>query len=305
MSIFQHDCPHCGTKNVAFSIIRDHAASRATQNPWDTLAVCGLCSRSVLATFKFSSHPPSERLKTSDRVNVDKPKLYPESRDTTAPEHTPGNAADYYRQGMENLARNWDAAGMMFRKALDAALKFKFPDDSKKSLNNRIKCAAGRHELTPELAEWAHQIRLDGNEAAHEEAPFSEEDAKRLQVFTDLVFRYLFTLPGMMNEARQGEASAEDQTQRQSAGGKGQEDPDGELGRFSTTCAENVSRSTPRTQSRMSVSDAPPGSLSRKERYDGWNRERDLLRLWPAGRDRVLVGWHNRIQLPRGSVWRI
>ena len=112
---------------------------------------------------------------------------------------------------MENLAKNWDAAGAMFRKALDVGLKVKFPEDSKGSLYERIGRAAQRHDLTPELAEWAHKIRLDGNEAAHDEVPFMDEDAKRLQVFTELVFRYLFTLPGMMQEARGAESSEDGQ----------------------------------------------------------------------------------------------
>ena len=110
---------------------------------------------------------------------------------------------------MENLPKNWDAAGAMFRKALDVGLKVKFPEDSKGSLYERIGRAAQRHDLTPELAEWAHKIRLDGNDAAHGEVPFSDEDAERLQVFTELVFRYLFTLPGMMKEA-QGVETSED-----------------------------------------------------------------------------------------------
>ena len=44
-----------------------------------------------------------------------------------------------------------------------------------------------------------------GNEAAHEEEPFTEGDARALHAFTDLVLRYLFTLPGMMAAARREE----------------------------------------------------------------------------------------------------
>ena len=102
---------------------------------------------------------------------------------------------------MENLPKAWDAAGSMFRKVLDTGLKAKFPE-IKGTLQQRIKKAADQRELTPDLAEWADQIRLDGNEAAHDEKPFSEEDAKRLQTFTNLVLIYLFTLPGMLAKAR-------------------------------------------------------------------------------------------------------
>ncbi len=89
----------------------------------------------------------------------------------------------------------------MFRKALDTGLKAKFPD-IKGTLFERIDEAARQNKLTPSLAEWAHQIRLDGNDAAHDEEPFSKEDAERLQTFTELVLLYLFTLPGKLDEAR-------------------------------------------------------------------------------------------------------
>ena len=102
---------------------------------------------------------------------------------------------------MDNLNGNWDAAGTMFRKAIDVGLKIKFPE-IKGKLYIRIKKAEEARGLTPELAAWAHQIRLDGNDAAHEEEPFTKEEAESLHTFTDLVLRYLFTLPGMLAEAQ-------------------------------------------------------------------------------------------------------
>ena len=102
---------------------------------------------------------------------------------------------------------NWDAAGSMFRKVLDTGLTAKFPNIAG-TLYERIKAAAKQHRLTPDLANWADQIRLDGNDAVHDGKPFSQEDAERLQTFTELVLRYLFTLPGMLDEARGAPATA-------------------------------------------------------------------------------------------------
>lgn len=56
--------------------------------------------------------------------------------------------------------------------------------------------------LTPDMKEWAHEIRLGGNDAAHEEKPFTKQEAERLYTFSLLVFNYLFMLPGMLAEAR-------------------------------------------------------------------------------------------------------
>ncbi len=62
----------------------------------------------------------------------------------------------------------------MSRKALEAALKDKLPEiNNKVPLRARIKKAAEQQVLTHDLAEWADQIALDGNSAAHDAEPFS------------------------------------------------------------------------------------------------------------------------------------
>ena len=90
---------------------------------------------------------------------------------------------------------------MMFRETLEEALKELFPDLSGESLSFQIKEAAAQQALTPDLAEWSHHIRLEGNKAAHA-APYKEEEAHALAAFTEMVLRYLFTLPGMVKEKR-------------------------------------------------------------------------------------------------------
>ncbi len=214
MSVFKANCPHCGTRSVAFSVVYEHRAHMyehrthtTTTNLWDTLAFCAQCSRSILATFLLEDrNKPREFVATHD--DVDPLEIYPSPRRTGAPEHTPTTVAEYYRQGIENLPGNWTAAGIMFRKTLDIGLKAKFPS-LKGTLEKRIDKAAEQGGLTSDLAEWAHQVRLDGNDAAHEEEPSEEEVAKRLHAFTRLVLLYLFTLPEMLRKAR---VQAEEET---------------------------------------------------------------------------------------------
>ena len=59
---------------------------------------------------------------------------------------------------------------------------------------------------TPAMKEWAHHIRLDANEATHEVEEFTEDDAKKLQLFTEMFLTYAFMLPAMMKRAK-GEIS--------------------------------------------------------------------------------------------------
>lgn len=202
MDIFQADCPHCGTKSVGFTIVHQWHAHKVGGYHWDTLAWCGQCSKGVLATFQTpNSNPPTSHLGNASWDYSNALVIAPSCPDTSAPDHTPTNVARFYAQGMDNLPGNWDAAGSMFRKALETALKNKFPE-IKGTLYERIEKAAKQHKLMPDLADWAHQIRLDGRNAVHEEEPFSKEEAERLSTFTKLILLYLFSLPGMIDQAQ-------------------------------------------------------------------------------------------------------
>ena len=62
----------------------------------------------------------------------------------------------------------------------------------------RIDALATKGVITQDLREWAHQIRLDGNDAVHDEDPFKKEEAEELLDFTELFLTYVYTLPGRL-----------------------------------------------------------------------------------------------------------
>ena len=215
MSVFRADCPRCGTRSVAleinyeimFKTIDD--ANRGmlddTQSAWDTFSICGCCHRGIVVTFLVQgTREPSECLE--ENIEIKRIEMAPKPQESEVPLYTPPNVARYYSQGLDSVNRgNWDAAGGMFRKALAFGLKEAFPEIescSKGELHNCIKEAESQQGLTPALAEWAHRIRLDGNEALHEEQ-FSADDARSISKFSELLFHYLFALPGMLKEARE------------------------------------------------------------------------------------------------------
>jgi hypothetical protein len=66
------------------------------------------------------------------------------------------------------------------------------------NLQQRIEKLSVAVGVTPAMKEWAHEIRELGNDAAHEEEPFTEIEATTLQAFTELFLTYTFTLPGML-----------------------------------------------------------------------------------------------------------
>jgi Domain of unknown function (DUF4145) len=105
---------------------------------------------------------------------------------------------------MDNHKRsNWDAGGAMFRKALDTSLRRLNPG-GKGSIYDRINTLPPNAGVTDAMKEWAHQIRRLGADAAHDEDPFSEIEAKALQSFTELFLTYAFMLPGMLAASNPG-----------------------------------------------------------------------------------------------------
>ncbi|WP_081429624.1 DUF4145 domain-containing protein [Solidesulfovibrio magneticus] len=197
-------CPHCCTKNVAFQLVSSVILSKNSQDNrvyYLSFFQCAYCKEGVLIRFSnVISAPPPENVTDIGRYKVER--IYPEISQVKAPKYVSENIKRFFVQGVDNLKRsNYDAAGMMFRKVLDVSLKEQSEDGSG-TLYQRIKRLADGNKLTPSMAEWAHQIRIDGNEAAHDEAPLSREVAESLRDFTELMLMYLYTLPGMLEERR-------------------------------------------------------------------------------------------------------
>lgn len=85
---------------------------------------------------------------------------------------------------------------MLAATAVDAMLKARgYPSGT---LNQRIEKAAADHVITADMAQWAHDVRLDANDQRHAdenaELP-SDADAKRCVEFAQALAEFLFVLP--------------------------------------------------------------------------------------------------------------
>lgn len=95
---------------------------------------------------------------------------------------------------------------MTFRKVIDVSTKLLDPSLAKKALAFRIDDLEKSGKLTADIKAWAHEIRLDGNNAAHEDDPFTREQAESLRFFVDAYLRYIYTLPKMVERSRENRA---------------------------------------------------------------------------------------------------
>ncbi|KIJ00528.1 hypothetical protein ST27_10250 [Xanthomonas phaseoli pv. phaseoli] len=83
----------------------------------------------------------------------------------------------------------------MFRKALDLATRELDATLAGKTLVTRINALEAAGKLTSDLKEWAHLIRLDGNNGAHDDEELPADQIEQLRMFTELFLVYTFTLP--------------------------------------------------------------------------------------------------------------
>ena len=70
------------------------------------------------------------------------------------------------------------------------------------TLGQKIKSLATAGKLTGDITVWSENIRDIGNEAAHEESPITRDELTALRNFSEMVLRYLFSLPNAVKKRR-------------------------------------------------------------------------------------------------------
>lgn len=88
----------------------------------------------------------------------------------------------------------WNATATMCRRTVQEAVLDK--SGIGKDLYNQIEDLAAKNFITPDLKDWAHDVRLIGKDGAHADVPTdaTEEDAKYAIDFTDEFLNYIYVL---------------------------------------------------------------------------------------------------------------
>jgi hypothetical protein len=193
------DCPRCKAVKMTHDV---HGASMNTSDIWDIFAACRRCGRgSVFTISGLVNRNPLVHMIDKDilravggdgrLVAVAPPQAKP-----GGPDGLPPAVLRTYLQGRSALERGeLDASGAMFRKSIDIATSMMDQALASKKLVARIDALAASGLLTSTLKEWAHQIRLDGNDAVHDEDEPTRQGAEQLASFTEMFLIYTFTMP--------------------------------------------------------------------------------------------------------------
>ena len=177
-------CPHCRVHKpllVKATMIDTKNHSTTNHRFW-YIYKCNTCGGVVTAA--------------GPQQNVAATEIYPAPQ--SVDDSIPLRAKEYLKQAIDSIHAPAGAV-MLAASSVDAMLKEKELTDG--SLYKRIEKAVEEHLITPEMATWAHEVRLDANDQRHADQEASlptERDAQRVIDFTTALAQFLFVLPQMV-----------------------------------------------------------------------------------------------------------
>lgn len=174
-------CPHCGVDTPMINMLGNYQTNNFDQSNlrhWACYA-CKRCGGVIVAS--------------APNLSKDVLEVFPNSPEVD--ESIPEKAKAYLTQAINSRSAPAGAV-MLTASAVDAMLKAK--EYTSGSLYHRIEEAANNHLITPEMATWAHEVRLDANDQRHadEEATLpTAQDADKAIDFSLALAEFLFVLP--------------------------------------------------------------------------------------------------------------
>lgn len=207
MSFYVGTCPHCSTKQIALRVVAaeafgSHAGNIHFECPHCNKPSCGQIQSNTGGANFTNAVGSKDSLNSFGFTLVE---IWPEPPKAQIPDHIPDNVGRSLAQAEANfqLDEHDEAAGVMYRKALDLGLKAIDPS-LKGMLATRIEQLGKAGKLTDELVAWAKEIKNLGNDGAHEEEAIERKELEALRGLTDMVLRYLFTLPKIVRQRKEG-----------------------------------------------------------------------------------------------------
>lgn len=189
-------CPFCmekGNFSIAFTEAKKNPNSSKRLN--FTTLKCGNCAGFVMVLWAHgefdTSHHAFKVLPWP--LQVDK-----------WPKDWPDDVGRYWLQARSNLiAENWDAAALMARSALQVSLRAQ--NAQGRTLKDEIDDLSAKGTLPQIMREWAHEVRVLGNDSAHPkpgQAPTESKDAKDIVEFLEFFLKYSYSLPELIKQYR-------------------------------------------------------------------------------------------------------
>lgn len=210
MAVFVIDCPHCGAKKSSFGAVASFPDPTSNRTVFSVLGVCSSCHRPVaFVVGSGTTHDPAQHPgNVLATPNFHLMNAYPAPPVIDIPESVPADVARAFEQAEKaRHAGIWDAAAAMYRKAMELGLKDLSPGIEAWKIEKRIDKMHAQGLITADIKDWAHELRLDGNDSVHE-ISVEKETVEQMMSFCRALFMYLYSLPGQVKAARARRAAA-------------------------------------------------------------------------------------------------
>lgn len=201
MAVLVRDCFHCKARSIGFTL-EWSANWRNKRGEFVAAATCGNCGRpiSFMASNSGNSNPPTAAPGNIETNGYKVGDLWPQPEAPTIPRHVPEEYVPKLTEaeGAFGSGFHTGAAGL-YRSLIDVTTKRQLRAaqlSEKGSLFDRLDRLADNHVIPKSVADWAHEVRVIGNEGLHEEASVSPEDCAMARSFAQTYLRYAFELPG-------------------------------------------------------------------------------------------------------------
>lgn len=178
------------------------------------LVMCSTCEKPLIfrvsgyASWAAAAQSVTSFYAAQDNQNLSGTSAYIEPffnkpEKTTLPGHIPEDVEKALAQAETNFytAGHEEASATMYRRALERALKAAHPTLTG-PLATRIRTLANTNVIPQAMADWADEIRLIGNDGAHDDG-VGRDDLVAARNFCDAFLRYLITLPKEVELRRQ------------------------------------------------------------------------------------------------------
>lgn len=211
MAVMVMTCPHCGAEKMTFSVEVEHE-HKLFRHERSALAFCARCDMPVVVKVRYRERPGTffrDWMITRDNGDLQElahvaiTGIWPNAPVIDSPQHLPEKVSRaFIEAATARRVQLWNAACSSYRRCLELTLKQFAPDVAAPTLVKRIDKLAADHRITPDLKDWAHELRLDGNEAVHGDEEATQEVTDQMHHLTYFLLTYLYTLPKQVEEAR-------------------------------------------------------------------------------------------------------
>lgn len=225
-TIIVYDCPRCGAKEMTFDVLQTIKSYilHDWQRHFEAFSVCRNCNTSTTIVIGVHDYGQRAHFETNPPTVINgslNPHFHIAGhislKDTgtiAPPDHVPENIANAFEEAaVAVVTKSPNAAGAMFRLAIDLTTGPMLPADEREGLSQKVRRDLGlrlpwlfKNGLLPrELEDLSNCVREDGNDGAHT-GTLTMADALDLQDFTVSLLERIFTEPARIRLAAERRA---------------------------------------------------------------------------------------------------